>query len=295
MFSPNGRLLATGGDGVRIWELDSGQQVRFMSDHHDQMVHTIVFSGDGRTLASANRQSMVRIWEIATAKELRKFGNHEGLLYGLSYSPNGENLASSDLKGNVVLWDVRTSTVPKNGEGLTPMRPTPAFLADAWAALGGINAAKAYDAVLALSNSETSIVIPFLRDHLRPAVAVAVSKNKLDQLIRDLADDQFRVRDKAMADLAELGIAALPALRAALAKHESLEADRRITLLLAKFDAAGRTSEHLQSIRALRILEEFDTPDARRIVMDLAAGAPGDRLTMEAQTALSRMNRRQSK
>jgi len=175
---------------------------------------------------------------------------------------------------------------------MPPTRPTPDFLADAWTKLGGPHASGAYDAALALSQSEPSLVISFLRTRLRPTVAVPVSNETLDRLIREIDSVRFKERDQAMGQLTDLGIAAAPALRAALARHESLEADRRIAALLSRIDAENRKPEILQSLRALRVLEDFDDSDARLLVTDLAAGAPGSRLTIEAQATLSRMKRR---
>jgi hypothetical protein len=52
--------------------------------------------------------------------------------------------------------------------------------------------------------------------------------------IRELDDDSFPVREKASQALADLGDAALPALRAALKRSPSLEQRRRIERLLAR-------------------------------------------------------------
>jgi hypothetical protein len=48
----------------------------------------------------------------------------------------------------------------------------------------------------------------------------------------------------------------------------------------------------LQVLRALAVLERVGTPVARRLLEALAGGAPGVRLTEEAQAALRRLAKR---
>ena len=55
-------------------------------------------------------------------------------------------------------------------------------------------------------------------------------------------------------------------------------------------DAAGPfpTGERLRQQRSLELLERLGTPAARRLLADLAAGAPEASLTLEARAALRR-------
>jgi hypothetical protein len=45
----------------------------------------------------------------------------------------------------------------------------------------------------------------------------------------------------------------------------------------------------LQPLRAVEVLEHVGTPDARRLLQELAHGLPGARLTSEAQPSLRRL------
>jgi hypothetical protein len=67
---------------------------------------------------------------------------------------------------------------------------------------------------------------------------------------------------------------------------------RRLEALLAKIEAGKRAPEEIQALRAIEILEMLNTPAARAVLKELAAGAKGSELTTEARSALDRLARR---
>jgi hypothetical protein len=81
------------------------------------------------------------------------------------------------------------------------------------------------------------------------------------------------------------------ALRRALAAGPSLEFRRRAEALLERAEAAPVPGS-LRAVRATAVLEYAGTAEARRLLRELAAGAPDARLTREAKAALGRLGRR---
>jgi RNA polymerase sigma factor (sigma-70 family) len=67
-FSPDGRLLASGGsegdDRVCVWDLDSGKKLKTFRGHHSG-IGALAFSPDGRTLASGAGDSTILLWDVA--------------------------------------------------------------------------------------------------------------------------------------------------------------------------------------------------------------------------------------
>jgi predicted NACHT family NTPase len=64
-FSPDGRMLATGGTGrgVRLWELATGQERGTFAGHEGD-VFSVAFSPDGKLLAAASSDAPVLIWDV---------------------------------------------------------------------------------------------------------------------------------------------------------------------------------------------------------------------------------------
>jgi hypothetical protein len=49
-------------------------------------------------------------------------------------------------------------------------------------------------------------------------------------------------------------------------------------------------AEALRAIRAVEVLEQLGTPEARQVLQNLADGAPGHKLTRHAEAALKRLS-----
>jgi hypothetical protein len=59
--------------------------------------------------------------------------------------------------------------------------------------------------------------------------------------------------------------------------------------LLERVHGPVTQPELLQALRAVAVLEDISTPQARRLLEQLASGAPEARLTREAQASLRRL------
>jgi hypothetical protein len=115
----------------------------------------------------------------------------------------------------------------------------------------------------------------------------APDPGRVRQLLADLADGRFAVRQRATAELTRHGKFVEPAVRAALAGKHPLETRRRLEQVLAAITASG--AGWLRGVRGVEALERMGTAEAHRVLTDLADGPPRTWLTLEAQAALRRL------
>src|SRR4051812_12701433 len=69
----------------------------------------MALSRDGRTLAVGSYFNVVRLWDVATAKELfLDLHGHGGRIESVAFAPDGKTLAVAGDSGEVILWDPAT-------------------------------------------------------------------------------------------------------------------------------------------------------------------------------------------
>jgi hypothetical protein len=183
-------------------------------------------------------------------------------------------LAAASADAPIYIWDVYGRSKPPpalSGEGV-------------WESLGG-EASQAFLTIrwlLAHPNESTDL----LGRQLKPTPRWDTAP--VERWLKDLADPKFTVRETASAELAKRADIIEDRLRKEIAASAG-EARRRLKALVDRLDKP--TAEELRRSRALEVLEQIDSDDARRLLKDLAKGEPAARFTLEARDTLRRMER----
>lgn len=76
---------------------------------HTDAVYTIAQSPDGKLVFTGGFDRTVRVWDAATAKQIRSYGGttgHQSLVLSIASSPNGEMIASGGSDNSLFLWSV---------------------------------------------------------------------------------------------------------------------------------------------------------------------------------------------
>ena len=289
--SPDGRLWAVGiGPGsVRIHDAKTFRLIRTAyidpvgtdTPAEANVVYSVRFSPCGRLLAAACLDGTVRVWEVATCRERFRFDGHQAPVLAVAFAPDGRLLASGGMDLTGLVWDV---AVPVPGtNSLVPTDPT-----GAWDLLADRDARAGFAAVryFAAGPADRFAV---LAARVKPARAPAAGEVR--KLVERLDGPRYADREAATRELAAVAPAVEAEVRAA-GEGLSPEGRRRLDDVLAGLDPTHLSGEDLRATRAVEAAERLGTPEARRFLADLAAGAAGAAgagLTRDAKAALGRL------
>jgi len=107
-LSPDGKMLAAAADrSVRLWDVARGRELATLEGHKG-LVGALAFAPDGRTLATAGRDRIVRFWTVAEgmSSPRRTYEWPAGAIYALAFSTDGLLAAVAGDAGTIVVWDV---------------------------------------------------------------------------------------------------------------------------------------------------------------------------------------------
>jgi WD40 repeat protein len=310
VLSPDGQYLVSAGSNQGLWlrKVTTGQIIRPFGEKRpspttmeearqgtfDHVEHTLsqrivcaAFSPDGRSIATGQYESVV-LWETATGKTRGYFNGHKGVISSVAFAPDGKTLASGSRDGTALVWDMLSS-----GKKSSPLSLDAKELEATWDRLADADGSKAYQAICVLI-AHPDEAAQLLAARLKP---VTVDFQQIDRYIRDLDANSFDARKTATEELTKMEDVPEAKLRNVLAGKPALEIRRRVEEILKEIERGKLepTGRHLQSLRAVEVLEHIGTPEAKSILDRLTKGTSGLGLTEDAKSSLKRIKKKEAK
>jgi len=158
-FSPDGRFALSWSiddNTLRLKDITTGQEIRSFTGHTSRFKSVVTFSPDGRFAlsGSSDERKMIksssrtkvrndggdytlRLWDVATGKEIQSFAGHTGGVSSIAFSPDGSFALSGSWDDTLRLWDVAAGKQIRSFAGHTGGVDSIAFSPDGRFALSG--------------------------------------------------------------------------------------------------------------------------------------------------------------
>jgi WD40 repeat protein len=146
-FSPDGqRVLSSSLDQtVRLWDVDAGIELKCFDR---QTNRSAAFAPDGKTaLCGALYDGKLRLFEVATGKEIRRLPGHADWVVCVAFASDGKVVLSGGLDKTIKLWDVASGRLLRTFSLRNTVLSGLAFSPDGWRVLsaGADNLVRVWD------------------------------------------------------------------------------------------------------------------------------------------------------
>jgi WD40 repeat protein len=104
---------------------------------HSSSVSSVAFSPDGKQVISGSIDNTLKLWDVATSREIRIFSGHSGRVFSIAFSPDGKQVISGSWDKTLKLWDVTTGREIRTFTGHTNPVTSVAFNPDGKQVISG--------------------------------------------------------------------------------------------------------------------------------------------------------------
>ena len=259
--APNGKFVVTHdakSTRIKIWEVSSGKLLRTIE--FDGQITSAEVSPDGKHIAVGRRDGVIVLFDSASGKRLRQLntGWEEIDIAGRSFnasrirmrfSPDGRHLAAfHSAPGELIVFRSKDYEVVRRFKTNSKILLCLAFSPDSRYVATGID-----DHTVKLWDISGD-----------PAGITAEETRRVDDLIRQLDSDDFKVREAIQAKIAKLDGKYRHRLTSHLKKAKSVEVKLRLTAVLKTF-SPDAPAKKLSGHAGLVTLVSF-SPNGRYLV-----------------------------
>ncbi|MBM84377.1 MAG: hypothetical protein CMJ78_27805 [Planctomycetaceae bacterium] len=115
---PAGKEMAIRfGSAIRFFDVDSGKVLRELNPQPTDVTTKMTFSADGKLLAAAGPEKIIRIWDAETGKRVHELKGHTAHVKALAFHPSGKSLISGANDKTIRVWDLETGKESRKFHG----------------------------------------------------------------------------------------------------------------------------------------------------------------------------------
>ena len=133
-------------------------------------VYSAAISPDGKYALSGSYDNTLKLWDIATGREIRIFSGHTSDVFSIAFSPDGKQALSGSWDNKIKLWDINTGKEIKTFSGHTDAVNSVTFSPGGELVLSGSS-----DRTLKLWDIATGLEIKTFSEHEWGVTSVAFS------------------------------------------------------------------------------------------------------------------------
>ncbi|EAZ92638.1 hypothetical protein CY0110_23766 [Crocosphaera chwakensis CCY0110] len=104
-YSPDGIILASGGDTIRLWNPLTRKPITRLNGHISDIT-TLKFNTNGEILASASGDGTIKLWNIPNKQLLASLKGHYEQINDVEFINKEQSvIASASNDGSIILWN----------------------------------------------------------------------------------------------------------------------------------------------------------------------------------------------
>ena len=120
-FSPDGKKIVTTNIEyiAKIWDADTGKELQKLDaevgnnegayeGQYSSKLTSSAFSPDGKKIVTSSWDTIARIWDVETGKELQTLKGHSAQVRSVNFSPDGKNIVTAAHDGTARIWDAES-------------------------------------------------------------------------------------------------------------------------------------------------------------------------------------------